>query len=192
MRATDLGFRSPKERTAEYTHPIVTFDGRSLPIVHQKANFTIGKARRFSQYDAISRRTHAGPGSYDLAQHPGREWRIKGSPVYRSLHQGRDTSNNGFYFFGHSMVYEPSFVLPSKAGVKMNVADSSKEQSGLSASVRVSDGTSAEAETKPETKRVSTTSRSRRSFKRTSDRFNQSPYLEDFKKQILQSKSQKP
>ena len=33
MRATDLGFRSPKERTAEYRIPVVTFDGRLLPML---------------------------------------------------------------------------------------------------------------------------------------------------------------
>lgn len=179
MRATDLGFRSPKEKTAGFNHPIVTFDGRSLPIVHNKAHVTIGKARRFSQYDDIARRTYAGPGSYDLTYEPGQQWKVKGSPVYRGLHQNRDTSDNGFYFFGHSMVYEPSYVLKSKVQtirhsdvpINLNLKDSSR------GTENPSNPTISEAETKPESKRTHTSLPRRR--KPSLKSHLESPYLQD-------------
>ena len=75
MRATDLGFRSPKERTAEYRIPVVTFDGRLLPMLQTTKRSTFSRSRRFSQYDTEARKTgqRAGPGSYNLAQTPGQE-----------------------------------------------------------------------------------------------------------------------
>ena len=113
MRATDLGFRSPKEKTAEYINPVVTFDGRCLPLVHPNNTTTFSKSKRFTQYEVDARRTgdKAGPGAYNLIQTPGSEWRIKGTPLYKNLHGSKDTGDNGYYFTGHSMVYEPSFVL---------------------------------------------------------------------------------
>lgn len=196
MRATDLNFRSPKEKTAEYNHPLVTFDGRSLPLVHTTQHPTFSKARRFSQYDYQARKTgeRAGPGSYDLTHRPGNQWRIKGTPVYKSLHQSIDTSNNGFYFYGNSIVYEPSFVLKSKTGEKnaSNISSLNKNLTLRSGSIKNSDPTmgtenkdntgrseSKDLEKPEESKQRVSTGGPRKRFIKTSDRFVTSPYLED-------------
>ena len=120
MRATDLGFRSPKEKTAEYINPVVTFDGRFLPLVHNSNTTTFSKSKRFTQYEVDARRTgdKAGPGAYNLIQTPGAEWRIKGTPLYKDLHGSKDTGDNGYYFTGHSMVYEPSFVMQRRRSMR--------------------------------------------------------------------------
>jgi hypothetical protein len=107
MRATDLQFRSPKEKTPEFLVTQVTFDGRLLPLLQRHPNQTFSKAKRFPQYEIMAKRTRLGPGSYDLQA----QKRIAGTPAYYSLHGNRDTSDNGFFFFGQSLVYEPSFVL---------------------------------------------------------------------------------
>ena len=196
MRATDLNFRSPKERTAEYTHPLVTFDGRSLPLVHTTQHPTFSKARRFSQYEYQSRKTgqRAGPGSYDLTHHPGDQWKIKGTPVYKSLHQSIDTSNNGFYFYGNSIVYEPSFVLKSKASKKSssNISSLNKDLTLRSSSVKNSDPTmgtenkdntgrseSKDVEKPEESKQRVSTGVPRKRFVKLSGQIGSSPYLED-------------
>ena len=59
MRPTNLGFRSPKERTAEFSFPSVTHDGRSLPYLQQSPNqpTSSSKSKRFTQYDQAARRT---------------------------------------------------------------------------------------------------------------------------------------
>ena len=68
MRPTNLGFRSPKERTAEYNLPSVTFDGRSLPFLNPVTRSTMTKGKRFEQYELAARRTSSsvGPGAYDI------------------------------------------------------------------------------------------------------------------------------
>lgn len=189
-----MNFRSPKEKTAEFTHPLVTFDGRSLPIVHSSRNSTFSKARRFSQYDYQARKTgeRAGPGAYDLTHRPGNQWKIQGTPVYKSLHQSIDTSNNGFYFFGNSIVYEPSFVLKYK-GLENRRSGSStnKDLTLRSGSLKQTDPTSntenkdttyrsssKEIEKPPSSNpRISTGPPKKRVFKR-SDRFVNSPYID--------------
>lgn len=195
MRATDLNFRSPKEKTAEFNHPLVTFDGRSLPIVHSSRHSTFSKARRFSQYDYQARKTgeRAGPGAYDLTHRPGNQWKIKGSPVYKSLHHSIDTSNNGFYFYGNSIVYEPSFVLKHKGSERhrsgsstnkdLTLRSGSLKQTNPTTGTENKDNTgrseSKEIEKSAESnpRRISTGVPKNRLFKR-SERFINSPYLE--------------
>jgi hypothetical protein len=109
MRATNLQFRSPKEKTSEYTLTQVTFDGRILPLL-QKNNPTFPKAKRFSQYETNAKRNRAGPGSYNLESNR----KVTGTPGYHDLHAGRDTSDNGFFFFGNALVYEPAFKIKFK------------------------------------------------------------------------------
>ncbi|OMJ74127.1 hypothetical protein SteCoe_27014 [Stentor coeruleus] len=125
MRATDLGFRSPKEKTAEFYSPTVTFDGRVLPILHQNAHPTFSRSRRFSQYELEARKTgvKAGPGAYNLIQNPGREWHISGTPLYKTLHGNVDTGDNGYIFVGNSLLYEPSFVSNRKQSLKEHSVD---------------------------------------------------------------------
>ncbi|OMJ95654.1 hypothetical protein SteCoe_900 [Stentor coeruleus] len=112
MRATDLGFRSPKEKTAEFNLPSVTFDGRVLPILHVNPHPTFSRSRRFSQYDLDARKTgeKAGPGAYKLIPQPGEKWQINGTPLYKELHKNVDTGDNGYLFVGNSLQYETSFV----------------------------------------------------------------------------------
>jgi hypothetical protein len=114
MRATDLQFRSPKEKTPDFLVTQVTFDGRFLPMIQRNQNQTFSKATRFRQYEINAKRTRPGPGSYDLQT----QKRICGTPAYYSLHGNRDTSDNGFFFFGQSLVYEPSFVMKNVKRIK--------------------------------------------------------------------------
>ena len=125
MRATNLGFRSPKEKTAEYINPVVTFDGRFLPFLHNNKTTTFSKSKRFVQYNIEARKTgeKAGPGSYNLTYTPGAEWRIKGTILYKKLHESIDTGDNGYFFIGNSMVYEPSFVLSKRKSLRVSSAD---------------------------------------------------------------------
>ena len=203
MRATDLCFRSPKEKTAEFNNPLVTFDGRFLPILHPTKNPTFPRSRRFSQYDIDARRTgsNAGPGSYNLIQEPGAEWRINGTPLYRNLHADKDTSDNGYIFVGNSMLYEPSFTLTRRKTQKNSSSDSfySKDIVRRSSSIKESDETWRESEGKEmiqdkrienigkikeqsetirESSRVKTAeNRGRRTGKSLNEQFRRSPYV---------------
>jgi hypothetical protein len=194
MRATNLGFRSPKEKTAEFGNPVVTFDGRALPILHRNRHPTFGKSRRFSQYEDIARRTgkNAGPGAYNLGQQPGAEWKINGTPLYRDLHQQKDTGNNAYIFVGSSMLYEPSFILQRKGSVRENSESSKIEGRRASSTVRDSENTRRNSEgrtemhekqeetggfsRKNEEKRVKTAESKRRKTNLT-QQFSNSPYL---------------
>ena len=75
MRPTNLGFRSPKERTAEFNYPCVTFDGRTLPYIGINPNSTGSRGRRFLQYEVVARRTgtSVGPGAYNITKDPIRQ-----------------------------------------------------------------------------------------------------------------------
>lgn len=150
MRATDLGFRSPKEKTAEFYSPTVTFDGRILPILHQNAHPTFSRSRRFSQYELDARKTgaKAGPGAYNLIQEPGQEWHISGTPLYKTLHGSVDTGNNGYIFVGNSLLYEPSFVINRKQSLKEHSVDGIyfKESTRKSSSMKNSEGLYKESE----------------------------------------------
>jgi hypothetical protein len=120
MRPTNLGFRSPKERTAEFNIPSVTFDGRHLPYLQATYNQTIGKSKRFTQYDTIAKRTSTsvGPGSYDLRSEPIKQWSIAGTPVIKPYVAIKDPSANGYYFIGNHMVYDPNFARLTRRSIK--------------------------------------------------------------------------
>ncbi|CAG9315229.1 unnamed protein product [Blepharisma stoltei] len=116
MRPTNLGFRSPKERTPEFYDPIVTFDGRSLSSSPGKLRPSFSKSRRFAQYDDEAKKTgfRVGPGSYSQQQKSIAAERIKGTPLYCKFHGNKDTSNNGYYMVGNHLVYDASFVLKAR------------------------------------------------------------------------------
>ena len=145
MRATDLQFRSPKEKSSEYTLTQVTFDGRILPLL-QKNNPTFPKAKRFSQYESNAKRNRAGPGSYNLELNR----KVTGTPGYHNLHAGRDTSDNGFFFFGNALVYEPAFKIKFKK--KQNFEKDAEVLDGS----RVTISAAASVLTKARDKRVAT------------------------------------
>lgn len=107
MRPTNLGFRSPKEKTPDFYFPQTTFDGRNLSTTPTKSPTTFPSSKRFPIYEIEARKTgfRVGPGSYNTPAH-----HIKGSPVLRPYNGGKDTSNNGYYYVGDCLVYEPSLV----------------------------------------------------------------------------------
>lgn len=117
MRPTDLKFRSPKEKTAEYHDPLVTVIGNHLSLspARRKPNFS--KDERFAQYEVHAKVTgyRVGPGSYDVKP----ELTKKG-PKYRR--QSKDMSNNGYFFIGDQIVFDAAFVPKSKKSKLSDVA----------------------------------------------------------------------
>lgn len=111
MRATDLGFRSPKEKTPGPYQPVKTFDGKELfdSVPHSQTP-TFSKEKRFQQYTQEAQRTgmRVGPGSYNVEK----PLAAAGPVPYRALHGGVDTSTNGYYMVGNHLVYEQGYVLP--------------------------------------------------------------------------------
>ena len=118
MRPTELQFRSPKEKTAEYNMPVVTNGGTILlpKVCEKKKHPTFSKSKRFSQYECHAKITgyRVGPGSYSPDNKNIAKSRIRGGHVYRGFHGEKDVSNNGYLLIGNSMIFDPSFVLPSK------------------------------------------------------------------------------
>ena len=115
MRATDLSFRSPKERTPDAYFPQMTADGRVLAFSpRQTRGGVIGNELRFREYDQHYRKTgfRVGPGSYDTEQDTISRSPIKGSFLYKPLH--KDTSHNGYIMVGNHMVYEGHLVSPGR------------------------------------------------------------------------------
>lgn len=116
MRPTDLGFRSPKERTPEFNYPHVTFDGRSISTTPTKTRPDFPVSRRFVQYEAEARKTgfRVGPGAYENNFNSIGRLKVKGTPLYKKLNAAKDTSNNGYYYVGNNLVFDPCFVSKNK------------------------------------------------------------------------------
>ena len=117
MRPTQLHFRSPKEKTAEYNHPVVTKEGTILlATVGEKRRPTFAKSKRFSQYEDYAKTTgyRVGPGSYSPVKSEMGRTRTRGGHLYKSFHGNKDVTNNGYIFIGQQMVFDNSFVLPSR------------------------------------------------------------------------------
>lgn len=117
MRPTELDFRSPKEKTPDAGYPVVTFDGRRLAFKGYNSKSNFAQSRRFTQYDVEAKKTgyRVGPGTYNNnGQAIGRS-KSKGGPVYKKFHGGKDVSNNGYFFYGNQLVFEPAFVLKSRS-----------------------------------------------------------------------------
>ena len=121
MRPTDLHFRSPKEKTAEFLYPILTADGRNVSL--NKGNRIKGSfstSRRFPQYDEHAKKTgyRVGPGAYNINQSSIGKAVIKGTPSYHKNHAGKDLTNNGYIFVGNSVLFDPGLV--NKKSVVVN------------------------------------------------------------------------
>ena len=117
MRPTHLQFRSPKEKTAEYTIPVVTNAGSLLLAeVSTLKHPTFPKSKRFPQYEDSSKITgfRVGPGSYTPTNTSIGRARIRGGTVYRKYHGNKDVTNNGFFYVGHQMTFDNAFVLQSR------------------------------------------------------------------------------
>ena len=113
MRATDLGFRSPKERTPDSYCPQVTNDGRYLSFSpRQIRGGLIGTEARFATYAVNNRKTgfRVGPGTYEnWGSTDGRS-----AVAYRPLHLNKDTSSNGYYMVGNHLIYDAHWVSKKK------------------------------------------------------------------------------
>ena len=131
MRPTSLNFRSPKEKTPDARYPVVTFDGRNLAFTPTsiKGNFSQGK--RFSQYEIEAKKTgyRVGPGAYDNYIEEISKSRFRGGPIYKEFHGGKDVTNNGYFFYGNHLVFEPAFVMKSKS--RKNTKDCAVDSSQL-------------------------------------------------------------
>ena len=114
MRPTDLGFRSPKEKTPDAYYPQVTSNGKCLGFSRRNIHESFSTSRRFQQYDIDARRTgyRIGPGSYDSSFLATKS--VRGGPVYKAFHGGKDVSNNGYYYIGNQLMFDPAFVLKSR------------------------------------------------------------------------------
>ena len=130
MRPTNLGFRSPKERTAEYRNPIVTFDGRALPFLQQNNHASMPKSKRFVQYEIAARRigTTVGPGSYNIREEPLKHWNIKGTPLIRPYYAIKNPRDNGYLFVGDQMVFDPE-VSRRNRRVSQDIGESTEQKS---------------------------------------------------------------
>lgn len=102
MRPTDLGFRSPKEKTPSAYCPMVTCNGQQLGGSAMKESRSFGRARRFNQYDVDAKKTgfRLGPG---LHQNEPRDRRVAGTPTIRP---SGEMGNNGYLYVGNQLVLD--------------------------------------------------------------------------------------
>ncbi|OMJ88704.1 hypothetical protein SteCoe_9328 [Stentor coeruleus] len=117
MRPTELQFRNPKEKTSEFNMPVVTKEGKVLLVAvceNDKPNFA--KSKRFPQYEDYAKYTgyRVGPGSYCTNNTAIGRARVKGTHLYRGFHGNKDVTNNGYIYVGHQMIFDRSFILPSR------------------------------------------------------------------------------
>jgi hypothetical protein len=113
MRPTDLHFRSPREKTAEFLYPVLTSDGQKILSVKtegRKGSFSL--SRRFPQYEELAKKTgyRVGPGAYNTNQVSIGKAVIKGTPSYHKNHGGKDLANNGYIYVGNSIIFDPAFL----------------------------------------------------------------------------------
>ena len=117
MRPTDLHFRSPKEKTAEFLFPEMTNDGRKIPLIKKNKTYkgSFSTSHRFPQYISESKKSgyRVGPGAYDLSQSSIERKRIKGTPQYHTSHVGKNWSNNGYIYVGQSVIFDPGLMNKS-------------------------------------------------------------------------------
>ena len=113
MRPTLLQFRSTKEKTPLSYDFKSTYDGRSVAFRSPKGDSkrsSFNCEKRFVAYDVLAKRTgyRVGPGSYSQELYRPR---IRSGSPYRQYHLEKNTSNNGYFFVGDSLQFEPSMTL---------------------------------------------------------------------------------
>lgn len=117
MRPTDLHFRSPKEKTAEFLYPQLTADGRRIPLIKSQGTTkgSFPTSHRFPEYLEIAKKTgyRVGPGAYNLNQSSIEKKFIKGTPSYHKSHVGKNFTNNGYIYVGQSVVFDPGLMNKS-------------------------------------------------------------------------------
>ena len=111
MRPTDLQFRSPKEATPGPYRPMVTAHGKRLAYEERVRRCTFGVSKRFRQYDIDSKRvgTFVAPGSYNIDNLSIGKAHLTGVAPYRPTHDDRDPEDNGYFYIGNHLVYDPNF-----------------------------------------------------------------------------------
>ncbi|OMJ86313.1 hypothetical protein SteCoe_12227 [Stentor coeruleus] len=163
MRPTDLHFRSPREKTAEFLYPTLTSDGRRIPLIKKSSHKgSFSHSTRFPDYEFNARKTgyRVGPGAYELNQSSIGKAPIKGTPMYHKNHGGKDYTNNAYIYVGNSVIYDPGLV--------------NKSQSACPQTECLVDPTQV-------TKNVSTSvSKSRRSIQETTDSFKRVPWYKKY------------
>lgn len=125
MRPTDLRYRSPKEKTAEYLLPKITNNGNLLlEIIHKKKHPNFSQDRRFHNYEIEAKKTgyRVGPGSYNQTFYCVGSSHIKGAHIYKKYHRNPDMSNNCYLFIGNQIMFDSTFMLPSKSGPKQEIS----------------------------------------------------------------------
>jgi hypothetical protein len=102
MRKTQLW--SKLEKTPEYYDPKITYDGRKIVKIEAKRNSTMGKAKRFVEYEKDARRLgfEIGPGSYRQDYGSIYENRTRGTPVYKKFYRQRDLNDNWYFYINDS------------------------------------------------------------------------------------------
>ena len=138
MRPTLLGFRSPKEKTPDAYLPRVTYDGRFLnfnPSKGDSKSTSFSYEKRFKNYDSDAKRINyrIGPGSYSPENLMIGKEKISGGPLYKNYHGGKKVENNGYYFVGSNLVFDPRLVLKSqKNSIEGLYCDSNSSLSNFS------------------------------------------------------------
>eukprot|EP00347_Sterkiella_histriomuscorum_P000304 403376396 len=131
MRPTELQFRSPKQRTAEFLKFNVTSDGRKLSFISQSQNRkrTFPSQQRFPQYRDWEQVTgkFLGPGTYN----DGSSFQLlKAQPcplIYKNQLIGKEAGRQCYQMDGNSMVYQSSYESPvvKRYNSKLNINNKS-------------------------------------------------------------------
>ena len=104
--------------------PIVTNNGNLLfPQQKPQKNVKFSKAKRFSSYQNESKITgyRVGPGSYNIDYYDIGISNVKGGHVYKNYYRSQDISNNGYLFIGNQIMFDSSFMLPSRKNPVQNL-----------------------------------------------------------------------
>jgi hypothetical protein len=112
MRHSELRFRPTKHDLHKSYEANLSFDGKPLRLYSRTprlAKSSLGRSKRFTQYEVEARRTCdvVGPGSYDVSHRTIGRSRVRGGPKYTSDNEKA---------IGDLMVLETSFMPASIRG----------------------------------------------------------------------------
>lgn len=112
MRPTQLGFRSPKERTPDPVLPTVTYDGRKLNFFPRLNSISFAKEKRFKTYELQAKNSNikVGPGSYT----PTAVKNIPGGYLYRKFVGKKYLDNDGYFYVENNLVFDSRMSKKAK------------------------------------------------------------------------------